>query len=121
MTMKTAAFLFPRTLTCLGLALATTLATTLPAEARTTTVGGPGGTASRSIDRSQGQTTASVTGPNGQQMNRNVTRSDGQVNSTVTNGSGQVLGSRQVSRSASGTSATVTGPQGQQYQRTTTP
>ena len=61
---------------------------------------------------------ATVTGPNGASATRSVERSDGQVTDTTTgpNGNSRV---REVSRTASGTTATVTGANGATSSRVT--
>lgn len=60
-----------------------------------------------------------VTGANGKTATRDVQRSQGDVSSSTTGPNGKTS-SRQVDRSAAGTTATMTGPNGKTVQRSTT-
>ena len=60
----------------------------------------------------------SVTGAQGKTATRDVNRSQGDVSSSSTGPNGKTS-SREVDRSASGTSATITGPNGKTVQRKT--
>lgn len=63
---------------------------------------------------------ATASGPNGNSATRNVQRANGDVSSSTTTGDGSTLATRNVDRSASSTSGSATGPQGSTATRNTT-
>lgn len=61
-----------------------------------------------------------ATGANGHSATRNVNRAQGDVSSSTTTAQGKTVASRNVDRSASGTTGSATGPQGKTATRETT-
>lgn len=79
---------------------------------RHTTVTGPhGASATRSVERGDGQVTDTTTGPNGKTRVREVNRSASSTTATVTHVNGSMT-TRDTQRSAAGSTTTVTGPEG---------
>lgn len=83
------------------------------ARGRNTTITGANGqTASRSVERSQGNVSSSTTGSNGKTASRVVNRSATGTTSTMTGLNGNTA-TRTTSRTDTGSQTTVTGPNGQ--------
>jgi hypothetical protein len=86
-----------------------------PAHARTRSAiftGSGGQTASRVVNRQQGDVSASTTGPRGRVMSRQVEREPGRTQSTVTGPNGQTA-TRNKTYSDGSSTSTVTGPTGE--------
>ena len=85
-----------------------------PAQAGTrhTTVTGPqGASASRTVQRGDGQVTDTTTGPNGNSRVRAVGRTAGETTASLTHANG-TTSSRVTNRTSTGSTTTLTGPQG---------
>jgi len=79
---------------------------------RHATVTGPqGASATRSVERGEGQVTDTTTGPNGKTRVREVNRSASATTATITHANGTTT-TRDTQRSATGSTTTVTGPEG---------
>ncbi|MDR3371258.1 hypothetical protein [Rhodoferax sp.] len=83
------------------------------ARGRNTIITGANGqTASRSVNRSEGNVSSSTTGPNGKTASRVVLRSATGTTSTMTGFNGNTA-TRSTTRTDTGSQTTVTGPNGQ--------
>jgi len=78
----------------------------------TTVTGGNGQTATRSVNRSEGDVSSSTTGPNGKTASRVVDRSATGTTATKTGPNGKTA-TRATTRTDTGSQTTVTGPNGQ--------
>ena len=81
-------------------------------ERHTTVTTGNGQTATRTVDRSQGDVSSSTTGPNGKTSSRSVDRSASETTASVTGPNGKTA-TRATTRTGTGSQTTVTGPNGQ--------
>jgi hypothetical protein len=79
---------------------------------RHATVTGPhGASATRTVERGDGQVTDTTTGPNGKTRVREANRSASATSATITHANGTAT-ARDTQRSATGSTTTVTGPDG---------
>ena len=81
-------------------------------ERATTVTGGGGQTATRSVNRSEGDVSSSTTGPNGKTASRVVDRSATGTTASTTGPNGKAA-TRATMRTDTGSQTTVTGPNGQ--------
>lgn len=100
-------------LLCLTLLAAFAFTGSAHARLRSTTVTGPQGqSASRVVNRAQGDVSSSTTGPRGRNASRQVNREPGSTQATVTDGQGNTY-SRSTTHDNGSSNTTVTGPQGE--------